>query len=50
MNYVKLANYAGRYLGKSAGGNPAALTIAAVLGICAVGAYIVESLTEKATD
>jgi hypothetical protein len=50
MNYMKLFNYAGRYFEKGVLGNPSALTIAAVVAACAVGAYVVESLTKETTN
>ncbi len=49
MNSTKLFNYAGRYLTKGTSGNPTALTIAAVVAVCAIGTYIVESIAKETT-
>ena len=50
MNYEKILGYAARYGGKAMGGDPTAMTIAAVLGVCAIGVYAFESFTKKIAD
>ena len=49
MNYMRLFNCAGRYLAKGTSGNPTALAIAAVVAVCAVGTYVVESMGKETT-